>query len=300
MTQKPKRWIAALLGLVGGPLGLLYAGRPAMAFGYGVILVALATFTLLVAVPAVSVVSMAMTIVGAYLAQRAAGSWPEGRVRPWYSRWYGLSVVAASALVAIVGARAFLIEPFRVPSGAMLPTIDLGSPILVQKWGYGHYSAYGIMLARRLPSRTLVRGELFVFDAPKLKDVQYIKRLIGLPGDVVVYDDRRLQINGQPLSYEDRPPYFDTVASKTVERRSERIDSGAHDILVDARRPALPTKDMLALGCLVESPGRLVCRVPEGHVFMMGDNRDNSMDSRYLGPVPLASIVGKVVHVAAP
>lgn len=300
MHESPKRWVATVLGLFGGFLGLLYAGQPRWALLYGMALMSLAGAALWFGMPetGLQLVSWAFALACAMQARHAAMKFPAEGVRRWYSRWYGLLVVAGLMLAAVGAVRAFLWEPFRVPAGSMQPTVAPGASVLVGKWGYGHYDAYGFFLMHRSPSATLRRGDLLVFDVPQLRGIKYVKRVIGLPGDVLVYEDKQLQINGEALIYEVRPDYVDAAVGKFYARRAERLDGRVHDVMLDrGLPPLLPSVGKDVPSCQLAAPHRLVCKVPQGHVFMMGDNRDNSLDSRYLGPIPLENIVGKVLRI---
>ena len=174
--------------------------------------------------------------------------------------------------------RSFLIEPFRIPSGSMMPTLLIGDFILVNKFIYGI----------RLP---VANYELFDLDSPKRGDVvvfrypadpttPFIKRVVGLPGDRIGYYDKVLYVNGEPAeqvvlgSYEGSGP---GRSMKGASHRTERIYGCAHDILVQRGYPS--------------REGEIV--VPPGHYYVLGDNRDNSRDSRYWGTVPDTHLIGK-------
>lgn len=174
--------------------------------------------------------------------------------------------------------RSFLVEPFRIPSGSMMPGLLAGDFILVNKYTYG----------LRLPviNRKVVdinapqRGDVMVFRFPGDTSVNYIKRVIGLPGDKIVYRDKKLFINGNPMP---QSPVGDYTYTETgdhlifARRMQEQIDGESHDILVSENA----------------GTGPLEFAVPEGHYFVMGDNRDRSNDSRYWGTVPEANVVGR-------
>ncbi len=179
--------------------------------------------------------------------------------------------------------RSFLVEPFRIPSGSMMPTLLAGDFILVNKF------AYGI----RLPviNRKVVdihepqRGDVVVFRYPRDPSVDYIKRVVGLPGDHVAYRDKVLYINNKPQGQVEQGTYTTGGAGLSMAgamRLTESLDEVQHDILV---RHDAPNR----------GSGQAV--VPEGHYFVMGDNRDNSNDSRFWGPVPEENLVGKAFMI---
>ncbi len=176
--------------------------------------------------------------------------------------------------------RSFVYEPFRIPSSSMLPTLQVGDFILVNKFDYG--------LRLPIAGTTLVplgdpeRGDVVVFRLPSQPNKHYIKRLVGLPGDRITYRDKQLVINGEPVDLEANGSYqLDNGLRARL--GIERLGGKSHEILV------LPQRR--------EQVREFV--VPEGHYFMMGDNRDNSKDSRYaeVGMVPERNIVGKAVRI---
>jgi signal peptidase I len=174
--------------------------------------------------------------------------------------------------------RSFLVEPFRIPSGSMMPGLLAGDFILVNKYTYG----------LRLPviNRKVVdlnapkRGDVMVFRFPGDLSVNYIKRVIGLPGDHIVYRDKKLFINNQPMLQAPLGGYTYT-------------ESGDHMIFARILKEQIDGMEHNILHGEGQSPGILEFSVPEGHYFMMGDNRDRSNDSRYWGMVPEANVVGR-------
>ena len=138
-----------------------------------------------------------------------------------------------------------------------------------------------------------------VFKYPRDTSLDYIKRVVGVPGDRVVYRNKRLSINGKELSYKQLPDYLDEEHLTYSKQFEETLNGVEHHILVDERAPAyvpnpdaFPQKEL----CSYNSEG-FACTVPDGHYFMMGDNRDNSLDSRWWGFVPDKYIVGKAFFV---
>jgi signal peptidase I len=174
--------------------------------------------------------------------------------------------------------RSFLVEPFRIPSGSMMPGLLAGDFILVNKYTYG----------LRLPviNRKVVdlnapkRGDVMVFRFPGDLSVNYIKRVIGLPGDHIVYRDKKLFINNQPMLQIPLGDYTYT-------------ESGEHMIFARILKEQIDNIEHNVLHGEGQNPGVLEFSVPEGHYFMMGDNRDRSNDSRYWGMVPEANVVGR-------
>lgn len=174
--------------------------------------------------------------------------------------------------------RSFLVEPFRIPSGSMMPSLFNGDFILVNKFSYGI----------RLPvaNEKIVslgdpkRGDVMVFRFPGDPSINYIKRVVGVPGDHVVYRRKRLFINGTPMEQTGHRAYSSphiAASAGEVQRAVENIDGRPHDILVTGRG----------------DDGYSEFRVPAGQYFVMGDNRDQSNDSRYWGFVPDRNLVGK-------
>lgn len=195
---------------------------------------------------------------------------------------YGRSLFPVFLIVLIL--RSFLFEPFKIPSGSMIPTLQIGDFILVNKYAYG----------LRLPvTNTKIvsigdpqRGDVAVFRWPVNPNLNYIKRVIGLPGDTVVYRDKQLFVNGEQVITEEQGLYSqDGVKCYTPNIRDmkhmETLGDVEHNILINQ---AVPARD-----------GSWV--VPEGHYFMVGDNRDNSNDSRAWGFVPEENLVGRAVGI---
>lgn len=178
--------------------------------------------------------------------------------------------------------RSFLVEPFKIPSGSMMPTLLVGDYILVNKYAYG--LRVPVLNDTFLEIGHPQRGEVMVFRFPKDPSLDYIKRVVGLPGDHIEYRNKQLYINGQPVPQQENG-HYDYVApglnQVSLRRLKERLGAHDHDILVDDAVPALD--------------GEIT--VPEGHYFVMGDNRDNSNDSRFWGFVPDRNVVGKAFMI---
>jgi signal peptidase I len=140
-----------------------------------------------------------------------------------------------------------------------------------------------------------------VFRYPPKPSMDYIKRVVGIPGDEVAYLNKKLTINGQPVSKQEVPEYFDEDTMHYLKQYAENLDGKQHKLLNDdTRRAGLSEAEIMAFpnqeNCRYSVEG-VVCKVPAGHYFMMGDNRDNSLDSRYWGFVPDKNIVGKAFFV---
>ena len=217
--------------------------------------------------------------------------------------WIDLPAGIFPVLLAVFLIRSFVIEPFRIPSGSMIPTLQVGDFIVVSKFAYG--LRLPIVDKVVAPLGSPQRGDVIVFRYPVDPSENYVKRVIGLPGDTVDYRDRRLSINGRPVPTADAAPYVDPDGGATVRQFTESLPGAngavAHPILVDERRDptiapivAFPSLDHCAYSA---SNTVVTCTVPQGHYFVMGDNRDNSADSRYWGFVPDANLVGKAVFV---
>jgi len=222
----------------------------------------------------------------------------EARVRlimqPWWLDW------TAGLFPVILGVfllRSFLFEPFKIPSGSMIPTLLVNDLILVNKFHYG--IRLPVLNIKVLDNHSPERGDVMVFRYPPKPSLDYIKRVVGIPGDEVAYLNKKLTINGKPLSKTALPDFFDVDALRYAKQFQEVNGKKTYRLLNDDERPAFvagadnfPFRE----NCNYSSEG-VVCKVPEGHYFMMGDNRDNSLDSRYWGFVPERNIVGKAFFV---
>jgi len=226
-------------------------------------------------------------------------------MQPWWLDWTaGLFPVIAVVFVL----RSFLFEPFKIPSGSMIPTLWVGDLILVNKFHYG--VRLPVINLKITDGNPVQRGDVMVFRYPPKPSLDYIKRVVGLPGDEIAYLNKQLTINGQPAPKTPLPDFFEEDSLRYIKQFEERIPLGdkseasatsvrVHRLLNDADRPAfVPGADefMFKDNCRYTIEG-VTCKVPEGHYFMMGDNRDNSLDSRYWGFVPDKNIVGKAFFV---
>jgi len=217
-------------------------------------------------------------------------------VQPWWLDWTaGLFPV----IVVVFILRSFLFEPFKIPSGSMIPTLMINDLILVNKFHYG--VRLPVIYTKILDNNSPERGDVMVFRYPPKPSLDYIKRVVGVPGDEVAYLNKKLTVNGKPLDKSVLPEFFDEDVLRYSKQFQETTADGKrkYRILNEDDRPSFiqATEDFpFRDNCRYSSEG-VVCKVPAGHYFMMGDNRDNSLDSRYWGFVPEKNIVGKAFFV---
>ncbi|CAM2178646.1 signal peptidase I [Paraburkholderia sacchari] len=214
--------------------------------------------------------------------------------QPW---WLEYTASFFPVILIVFFVRSFVVEPFKIPSGSMVPTLLVGDFILVNKFDYG--LRLPITNTKITQGRALQRGDVVVFRYPKDESVDYIKRVIGLPGDVVAYQDKQLTINGKPVPETPQADYFDEERIGYAKQFTEDLGDRKNNILNNPAVPPFivgaedyPYRD----NCQYNARG-VICKVPPGHYFMMGDNRDNSADSRYWGFVPDANIVGRAFFI---
>jgi len=194
--------------------------------------------------------------------------------------------------------RSFLFEPFRIPSGSMVPTLEIGDLILVNKYEYG--IRLPVINKKVVELGRPQRGDVMVFRYPLNSTQDYIKRVVGLPGDRVEYVNKLLTINGQPVPMRKIEPYYDPERMRTYPQFAETLDATQHGVIVDELVPAGMGREQPGNthpGACQYSGSGVVCQVPAGHYFMMGDNRDNSEDSRFWGFVPDENIVGRAFFI---
>jgi signal peptidase I len=215
-------------------------------------------------------------------------------MQPWWLDWTaGLFPV----IVVVFLLRSFLFEPFKIPSGSMIPTLLINDLILVNKFYYG--VRLPVINTKILDFHSPQRGDVMVFRYPPQPSLDYIKRVVGIPGDEVAYINKKLTINGIPLPKTALPDFLDTDLTLYFKQFEEVTGTKHYRILNNDQSPAFvqgADDFQFKQNCRYSSEG-VVCKVPEGHYFMMGDNRDNSLDSRYWGFVPEKNIVGKAFFV---
>jgi len=213
---------------------------------------------------------------------------------PWWIE-YPKSFFPVILIVFLL--RSFLVEPFKIPSGSMVPTLVVGDFILVNKF------AYGIRIP--LINKKIIgigepsRGDVMVFRFPEDTSLDYIKRVVGIPGDRVVYANKKLFINGVEQPQKRIADYLHPERIHYSTQFLEKLGEVEHALLVEEDTPsAIPFSKAFPFreNCNYNSEG-MACTVPPGHYFMMGDNRDNSADSRVWGFVPDGNIVGKAFFI---
>ena len=215
-------------------------------------------------------------------------------MQPWWLDWTaGLFPV----IIIVFLLRSFLFEPFKIPSGSMIPTLLVNDLILVNKFHYG--VRLPVVNTKVLDNHSPERGDVMVFRYPPKPSLDYIKRVVGIPGDEVAYLNKKLTINGKPLPKTPLPDFFDVDSMRYAKQFQETNGDRTYGLLNDDDRPSFiagADNFQYRENCRYSTEG-VVCKVPPGHYFMMGDNRDNSLDSRYWGFVPEENIVGKAFFV---
>lgn len=201
-------------------------------------------------------------------------------LEPW---WVENARSFFPVLLFVLVLRSFIVEPFRIPSGSMMSTLMVGDFIVVSK------SAYGLRLPighkKILDFGAPERGDVAVFRYPQNPSVDYIKRVIGLPGDTLSYVDKRLYINGEEVPLSTGSEYTGVDGHVGTMQFTETLGEVEHDILRNQNSDVGFSQSLRNI------------KVPEGHYFMMGDNRDNSNDSRYWGFVPEENLVGRAFAI---
>jgi signal peptidase I len=219
-------------------------------------------------------------------------------MQPWWLDWTaGLFPV----ILVVFLLRSFLFEPFKIPSGSMKPTLLIGDLILVNKFHYG--IRLPVLNQKIVAVEDPQRGDVMVFRYPLDPSTDYIKRVVGLPGDEVSFHDQKVYINGRaaPLAPVPGPGFYDEDARSYGPEFTERLGTVDHLITINPQSDqfhwasesvTFPFRE----NCRYSAEG-VTCKVPAGNYFMMGDNRDNSQDSRYWGFVPDENIVGKAFFI---
>lgn len=200
-------------------------------------------------------------------------------------KWLGTLGSLFPVLLIVVGLRSFVFEPFKIPSGSMMPTLLIGDFIVVKKYSYG--LRLPVTNTKILDTGEPERGDVMVFRYPEDPNVNYIKRVVGLPGDEVTYRNKVLFINGELMAQEQLGMWIGEGRNRNPPGRrpqlfSEDLGGVEHEIVI-----------------YPDQPGRRVqtWTVPDGHYFVLGDNRDQSLDSRAWAFVPEDHLVGKATRI---
>ena len=213
---------------------------------------------------------------------------------PW---WIEYSVSFFPVILIVFLLRSFLVEPFKIPSSSMVPTLLVGDFILVNKFTYG--IRLPVVNRKIVELNSPQRGDVMVFRYPEDRSLDYIKRVVGLPGDRIEYRNKRLLVNGQAVATRQVDDYLSRERMQFSRRYVEALGDAQHEILLDDDAPPvmLPGRSFPFSGNCNYNTFGLACTVPPGHYFMMGDNRDNSSDSRVWGFVPDENIVGRAFFI---
>ena len=279
MSWTPNKWIAGFLGFLNPSIGMLYLGRKWLAFLYIIMLlttvITFYTFFISNVESYKGIISFSISLVGLlhcyYLASKT------NIIRPWFSQWYGIILMVILFITPILVTRVFFYQPFSMPSSSMEPTLGKNTIFIVKNRGCGNYLFFGFSLLTTPKSEEcrIGRGDIVVFQYPEDTSILYLKRVVGIGGDIVSYENKVLKVNSE------------TIRNSFIEKRDkklfleEKIENNTYQIIHQDYN--------------YSNDG--VWKVPKGHYFVLGDNRDNSADSRIWGFVPEANITGTLYYI---
>ena len=272
---KPKIWLTLIYGIIFQPFVFLYVNRVGLFWWY--LLVSVITTAIDYFSQTNIAISYIFIIICPIHAFVIARNYDVTIERRWYCRWWVIPTIFIIIFGSIFLFRSFLFEPFSIPASSMSPNINKGDIIIVKKWGYGDYGTFDITMfdTELSDSINLEPGRLYAFYPPHIKS-PYVKRLVGLPNDIIHIKNKRIYVNGQMLNLEL------TSEGDEIETYIETVDKRSYKVQLSKKRVAIDKENM---------------KVPDHHYFFLGDNRDNSNDSRYWGPVPSSNFIGEVIYV---
>lgn len=284
ITNKPRAWLVVLLAVLSPALAFLYIGKGKWGGLYFIInLLFLYFLKLHPFMPfAVLLLHLLGLIAACIMAHKAV-------TYNWYRLHVFLKILAGLYLLAVM-TRLLWFNVYHISSVSMYPTIHQGGYLIAKRWGLGYFNP---LLGRQFDIQQLTRGEVILFAYPLKPSHVYIKRVIGLPGDKIAFDKGTLLLNGkkqilrvQPQSSPYIAYYDEQIGSQpyTIVRMLDQDFSASYQFM-----KSCPVINQLN-----------VCTVPAGQVFVLGDNRDQSADSRFWGYVPVQNIIGRVIWVNNP
>lgn len=303
---KPKGWLAIALGLILQPFVFLYVNRQKLFWGYLLLAIILIFIdTKLQTNPAENTWYKGIHFYWFFFliypihAFIIAKNYDVSQKRAWYASWCGTVSFYILVFISTIALRAFYFEPFSIPAGSMSPTLNPGDQLIVTKNGFGNYSYLGIQLLKTEPTEKPNRGDIIVFQYPQNPQIDYVKRVIGLPGDKIIYRNKAIFIKKACSKPEGECPSYVAINKSEkvpfeneLSHYEEKLGGKSYSILIDTN-----TGDRTSYYYNQVETGIDEWLVPDGHYFVLGDNRDNSLDSRYWGFVPEGNIIGKSFYI---
>ncbi|WNO11659.1 signal peptidase I [Teredinibacter sp. KSP-S5-2] len=265
-----KKVFVGILAFFMPPLAFLYLSRGSIALVYlAALIFSMLGDYLLNLYYGISGLGLTLAVVAVFHSLKLVKNTNDNERKRFFNYWWGALTIPIVIVIAIFTVRSFLCEPFRIPSESMSPNLNPGNHVLISKFGYGTYGTWGFnFINLNRPGSKPNPGEIFVLYPPHESRV-FVERIIGVPGDEVLLFESTLSINGK-------------VVSEILDFTTSKETVGENTFIVKYLNEPFRFKNH-----------RIT--VPDGHYFVMGDNRNNSLDSRFWGVVPEANIVGKVV-----
>lgn len=272
-------WIAGLLGFFFSPLAMLYVSKRLYALIYLLVGLVVGVLVNLIFNKSENVFLLILNYAFPVIAMIHAMVLSKQNIntRQWYSKWYGLIIIFMIFIIPILIIRIFYFEPFYIPSESMRPTLKVGNTIVIKKYGCGNYRLYGytIFKTKRTNVCQINRGDVVVMQYPPEPSVAYVERVVGIGGDVVSYKNKVLVVNGKIV---ENSIINDGISEAVL---LESIGGINHQIIHMQHRKVRDGE----------------WTVPLDSYFVLGDNRDNSADSRVWGYVPEQNIIGKLYYI---
>ncbi|MGF1836390.1 signal peptidase I [Photobacterium sanguinicancri] len=289
---KPNILVVIVLGLIVQPFVFLYVNKPRYFVLYFLLLIGVMIFS----PDFIGAFILICPIHGYIIARRYKGQ----GVRPWFARWWVTILCFLVMLSLLITIRVFFFDLFRVPANSMSPFLNPGDKLVVDKRGFGNYRYFGMQFSKIPASVNLERGDVIVFQYPKNTSIDFVKRIVALPGDKITYINKKIQIEKYcrktSCSGDGNSDYLNIVRNdkgklldKDLWLYEEYAGNNKYDILIDKTKKDRTSKYFTQENSKV---GEWI--VPLGHYFVLGDYRDKSLDSRYWGFVPQGNIIGTV------